>query len=983
MLQEGAFTDQFIIRQLVFANSAAYAYTEIRVDQHTALFGRNNLGKTSMLNALKLFLLPEENFNRCEKKFGFASSKGDKYSGSKSFDYYFPNDNSFIILEAENVHGKFCLVLHQGNKQFSYGRLAVPCEFEKIRSLFWDFTSHENERMGAPNEQLSLKFIVSALRQFGAEQIGDVKTLKERLFSEKALDPKLGRFCLLPLKQGGTARELEAWRQLIHLAFDISARDESTLPNAVATIIEGEKQRSAEQVSVDFDQILQAYNDLKQEGDRLQNYQNHLSDWQNFDQTYLQYGNDSRRAAQLYLNLVSSLDERADKLEKDAQDACKKYGQKNTDFESNRQNYLNVDADLKKLIGGKKQLLSLQKPLQAQLSRIVKVRAEFHDSMDLNQIVSTLQEHYNGLDEEINSLRDKAKLQLRLEGLIKRKNQLALQEQNLTSLLEDQGQSLLEQLDSHSASVLKHLNENFSLLKVSPSESQLLAIEQFTSLFSKNVNVLEMLGQTFSEKAFSAFDPEKNRQELEAELNHVQRQRKKTQSELQELNELDKQPAAVLQQTIALKERALSETKNDIELVRAFPTLNQQADDYKNRLIEIETQESELTSRHKQLVQLSDDLSKELKAAEKSVQIVKEMQAEINKHRVDLGSIKDTHAPVIDQWKERLQPEAMDVTEKSVNLLREQTQNLRELGDSMREGMAKLLRANLLEDDNGAGYLQLNFGQLRSYRDLFDREFSTLDVRSLNYRDRVRSHNKETSIKMDELRGAARQIQTFSAEINQQFEGFKVSNLDQIQVAFRLHPRFEQLLNDLKKVNFHSEELHDARLYNRLNDFCDEFFKKVTNSSPTLRMEQIIQKVSYRYKLEGQEGFDNKEQSNGTTSMVNCLLLSILLKRLLRSDAQICIPLVMDEMGSLDRENLQTAARIAQKKGFVLFGASPDISSEIVQAVKNYVNLGSFRATDSSYSEKRRVIYHTFSERLYEEAVTRTPDISEHETLPA
>ncbi|MDP2520985.1 hypothetical protein Q8W30_00260 [Neptunomonas phycophila] len=983
MLQEGAFTDQFIIRQLIFVNSAAYAYTEIRVDQHTALFGRNNLGKTSMLNALKLFLLPEENFNGCKKKFGFASSKGDKFEGPESFSYYFPSDNSFIILEAENVHGKFCLVLHQGNKQFSYGRLAVPCEFEKIRSLFWDFTSHENERMGAPNGQLSLKFVVSALKQFGAEQIGDVKTLKERLFSEKALDPKLGRFCLLPLKQGGTVRELEAWRQLIHLAFDISAKDECTLPNAVATIIEGEKQRSAEQVSVDFDQILQAYNDLKQEGDRLQNFQNHLSDWHQFDQTYQQYGNDSKRAAQLYLNLVSSLDVCADKLEKDALDTSKQYDKKKRDFESNRQEYLKVDTDLKKIVGGKKQVLSLQKPLQAQLSRIVKIRAEFHDSFDLNQIVSALQEHYDGLDEEIHSLRDRAKLQQRLEGLIRRINQLEHQEQNLTSLLEGQSQSLLDQLDSHSASVLKHLNENFSRLKVTPSESQLLAIEQFTSLFSRNESVLEMFGQTFSENVFSIFDPDKNRQDLESELNHVQRQRKQAQSELQKLNELDKQPATVLQQTIASKEKELKETRSYIELAKAFPTLNQQAEDYKNRLIEIEAQESDLTARHKQLVQLSDELSKELKAAEKNVQVVKELQAEINKHRVDLGAIKDTHAPVIDQWKQRLQSETMDVTDKSVNLLREQTQNLRELGDSMREGMAKLLRANLLEDDNGAGFLQLNFGQLRSYRDLFDREFSTLDVRSLNYRDRVRSHNKETSIKMDELRGAARQIKTFSAEINQQFKGFKVSNLDQIEVAFSLHPRFEQLLNDLEKVNFHSEELHDARLYNRLNDFCDEFFKKVTSSTPTLRMEQIIQKVSYRYKLEGQEGFDSKEQSNGTSSMVNCLLLSILLKRLLRSDAQICIPLVMDEMGSLDRENLQTAARIAQTKGFVLFGASPDISSEIVQAVKNYVNLGSFKATDSSYSEKRRVIYHTFSERLYEETATRAPDTSEHETLPA
>jgi predicted ATP-dependent endonuclease of OLD family len=75
--------DLYAIRQLVFVNSAAYAYTEIRVDQHTALFGRNNLGKTSMLNALKLFLLPEENFKKCDRKFGFRSRSGDFYSAQE------------------------------------------------------------------------------------------------------------------------------------------------------------------------------------------------------------------------------------------------------------------------------------------------------------------------------------------------------------------------------------------------------------------------------------------------------------------------------------------------------------------------------------------------------------------------------------------------------------------------------------------------------------------------------------------------------------------------------------------------------------------------------------------------------------------------------------------------------------------------------------------------------------------------------------
>ncbi|MCJ8298976.1 MAG: hypothetical protein MJK13_08600 [Pseudomonadales bacterium] len=967
MLQEGVFTDQFIIRQLIFVNSAAFAYTEIRVDQHTALFGRNNLGKTSMLNALKLFLLPEENFNRCESKFGFSSSKGEKYTGPKSFDYYFPEDNSFIILEAENVHGTFCLVLHQGNKQFSYGRLAVPCEYEEIRSLFWDFSSVENEGLGGPIASLSLKFIVSEFKKYGAQQIGDVKTLKERLFSEKALDPKLGRFCLLPFKQGGTAREIDAWRQLIHLAFDISARDEHTLPNAVATIIEGEKQRDAEQVSVDFDQILQAYHELKTEGERLQNLKNHLPDWQRFDKHYLQYKDDSKRAAQLYLNLNCSLRVQTEKLVKDAEKTKTQHKKKLADFELNRNEFINVDSELKTLIGGRKEIEPMQKLVQAKLHRIVKVRAEYPESFDHDQIQAALQSHRTELDQEIDSLRDTAMGQQRLKELVRRNNQLADKDKNLVALLANQSQSLLDQLDPHSASVLKHLNESFSQVRIIPTADQLSTIAKFTELFTANENLLSMLGQRFSEHQFSIFDSEKNRQELQANLKQVRQELKKVQSNLQELNQLSNQPAEVVQQHIAKLEKEFRDTTSDIEVVKSYSTLQQQADQYAERLTEIEQRAEILTSKRGRLVQLSDQLNKEVSATESANKAVLQQQYVVNRHQQDLYSIKDTHAPVIDQWKGQLQPEQMDISEQAVTLLRNQALSLSQLGGEMRGSMSKLLKANLLEDVIEAGYSQLNFGQLKNYRNRFDREFSTLEMHLLNYRDRVKSHNKETSIKMDELRGAARQIHTFSAEINQQFEGYSVSNLDQIQVCFRLHPRFEQLLKELDKVNFHTEELHDVHLYNRLNDFCEEFFKKVTNSVPTLRMEQIIQKVNYRYKLEGQDNFDDKEQSNGTTSMVNCLLLSILLKRLLRSDAQICIPLVMDEMGSLDRENLQTATKIAQARGFVLFGASPDISSEIVQAVKNYINLGSFRATDSSYSEKRRVIYHSYCERLFED----------------
>ncbi len=975
MHQAGAFQDYFTIRQLVFVNSAAYAYTEIRVDQHTALFGRNNLGKTSMLNALKLFLLPEENFRRCEKKFGFKGANGSEYDGQESYGYYFPEDHSFIILEAENVHGTFCLVLHRANREFSYGRMAVPCEYEMIRNLFWDFTSNENEGLGGPKESLSLKSLLSELKQLGGEQLGDVKTIKDRLFSEKPLDPLLGRYCLLPLKQGGTVREIEAWRQLIHLAFDISARDDQTLPNAVATIIEGEKQREAEQVSIDFDQILEAYHSLKEEGDRLQNLQNHLPSWGAFESNYKQYEHDSRRAAQLYVNVEVNLNRSLDRLTQAVKDGKQKYREKYQEFEGNRKLFGQKDGEFKDISGQQKAIHRAAESTQNRLKRIATIVREYPESFSNDQIVEALVGYRQELEEDIGNLQSAEARQRRMENLIRESRRLQPQEEGLVSLLEGRTPALLEHVSSDSAAVLYSINQSFSQLRVQPSGDQLEIIQQFSALFGEDGGKLCFLNEAFPDLPFVPFDAQKNRMGLKARLDDVRKQQQKVQKELRDLNALGKQSSADLEQHLTQKRKEVESVKADVELVKAYTTHQSQAAEYQDQLQDFEQQSNALSQELKELKGKHDVLSRELTAEEEAFKADEKQQAEVNSRLSHLASIKDTHARIIDLWKDLLVPEKMEVEERTIDSLREQTRSLQRLGEEVVDGVSKLLQANLLEEDVSEGYRQLGLADVKHYRDRFRREFDTLDGRWLNYRDRVASHNKETSIKMDELKGAAKQIQTFSHEINQQFKDYQVSNLAEVQVCLTLHPRFEQLLKELETINFYTEELHDARLYSRLNDFCEEFFKKAAKGGPTLSMDQIIQKVYYRYRLEGLEIYDDKEQSNGTTSMVNSLLLSVLIKRLLRSDAQICIPLIMDEMGSLDRENLKTAIRIAEEHGFVLFGASPDISSEIVQAVKNYVNLGSFRATTASYNNRRRVVYHSYCERLFKESQQPMPEV--------
>jgi hypothetical protein len=40
------------------------------------------------------------------------------------------------------------------------------------------------------------------------------------------------------------------------------------------------------------------------------------------------------------------------------------------------------------------------------------------------------------------------------------------------------------------------------------------------------------------------------------------------------------------------------------------------------------------------------------------------------------------------------------------------------------------------------------------------------------------------------------------------------------------------------------------------------------------------------------------------------------------------------------------------------------MSAEIVQAVRHYIYLGMFKATEKAYSERRRVVYHGACESL-------------------
>lgn len=454
--------DTFRFKQLIFVNSAAYAYTQIRIDQHTALFGENNLGKTSMLNALKLFLLPEVNFRNCSRKFNFRGTNGKRYDGMASFRYYFPEDRAFIILEAENPHGDFCIVLHRGGAtdKLEYARMVVPCPYAELEPLFWNVKAGADDGIGVPVESMTLQGVKTALRGVDGEPLSDTKTIQERLFTNQPYDKKAGRFSLLPLRNGAGKREMDAWRKLVHLAFDISASDDRTLPDTLATIIEGQKSRKKEELNLDLNAIVEEANRLREEGDRITRIRNASSHWERFNEQFQSDQQLRGQAAKAYVDLDDSVAVEEDRLS-EAQ-ATTSSALNIAENRSDTLNHIRRDSDaaITNIKADVNAYNTQVKGLRYDINAANAILNEFPPGTTRREIIESLETHIEGLEQVIKGYDDKTVAQQDYTAVCQRLEVNARQAKYLDEQLANSTPTLLEELAEHDASILFSLNSS-------------------------------------------------------------------------------------------------------------------------------------------------------------------------------------------------------------------------------------------------------------------------------------------------------------------------------------------------------------------------------------------------------------------------------------------------------------------------------------------------------------------------------------------
>jgi hypothetical protein len=285
--------------------------------------------------------------------------------------------------------------------------------------------------------------------------------------------------------------------------------------------------------------------------------------------------------------------------------------------------------------------------------------------------------------------------------------------------------------------------------------------------------------------------------------------------------------------------------------------------------------------------------------------------------------------------------------------------------NKVHEQLRKLLTMNILPNADSQAHLSsFTSDQVAEFQEQLKSVFDNLDTQEANYRHQVDRHNKTTHSQVEILRSAKQLVAAFISGINAEMAQFSISDLEEVRVDYKLHPRFEQLLADLEKADLLSDELQDNKVYEQLKAFQADFFNAdARRTGILLSLDKILAGVHYKYRKRGEEGWTTNAQSNGTTMMITTNLLSVLMSRLMDGDAQVTMPLVMDEFGSLATQNMRTARQIAEQHDYCLFVANPNRDSKITQVLGNYVHLGLFHATQA-YAENRTVVHHGLCESL-------------------
>lgn len=939
-----------ILKRIIAVNSAKFAYAEIPLDDNLVIFGSGNLGKTSIVNAVRFFLLPELNLKNSDAKFGFISGKGESdpyFTKDQIFDHYFPSDDSRLILEVEHLllgGGKqvHCQVISRGN-DYGLKRCFIPEPYSEIEHLFWD---KDKKQAGGKPKLLPGQKLLAELNKINSntKQYSQYEQLTQALYTADILKPDSCPFVIFPLKET-KQNSIDSLRALVKMLFN---QDERSLRLMTATAIELRDQDD-NILALDIDSIISEQADLRRRREQLELFRSNehaFLQLQEKFQTLTKEQEAELQFASLYANINEiykknnvQLHDMSVNLQKvkDEQTKAKSKFQTNTkncEFEER------TVADVKKKI----EVIS---------NKIDKASAiiSSYFGKSTAEVIEILQEELEKDTADLEAYNDGDKKRQRL-GIYK--SNVELKESELKQLIERSEKrefSLINQIDQQSVRILASINKG--LANANPkrklSQIEVESISQFATLFKISNSSLQFFDTSFP--YFTVF----NEEDTTVRIDNLRAEIKQLNRDILELAQFDiSDRFSVAKKIEELNKRIRA---NHVDLTN---------------LIDFDHNQKSLIERNVEFNH-HQELLANFKLASDTLQIeyqyCNDELSKIESIRNDLQN-KQTNVDIILKkfnLIERFPSIQLKLSEVSVDNgfifteecegqlqhLSKLLESIKRAKDEVKAGLILMITRRLIEDEFGLLTGNFNDNAVFSLFDSLAHKYALLNEDTKVLDQAVKTHNEHFRNRLERLDKTRDRVNLFIKQINEDLSHAAINDLESVRLSVSLHPFFEDLVNSWREYDdLSSDGTLPEEWYTRLRNFLES--DAVNQKDKILRMENVIKSAGYETK-KFDESWDSKAQSNSTKMLINTHLCEIFIQQLSDDEnASVQFPVIMDEIGSVSSEQFSGLINDLNSRGRKLIGVTVHGKSGDVTAPFKNILLMDELLTSEPYSNQRR-----------------------------
>lgn len=921
--------DKYKLNMIVFVNSAEHYYSELPLDSNLAMFGNNNNGKTSSLAATKILLYPEVNFKSCEKKFAFTSKTG-AYNEQESFRHYFPSQLSYLIMEAENPEGKFTMICYSGSQQHrEYHRIFLPVEYAQIRHFFFNEEADEQE------EDISINTIEKLISEFGGVQTSDPKEIRDYLFNYGG--GRNAQYCLVPLISTQND-SISIFKSIYQLAFDNSSTN--VLTKAVASIAESGLSKEDAKLEVDFYKLEEQYRSLKNEKDELARLHEFKPDCEELFSNYKKLDEDLDDISLKHAVYTSKLSQQKQQLNEEV----------SQDYNALNALYLQVSEKSKESANLRNQENKVKADAEALKNRRAKLteRINMVDALiensgkDIKSLQVQTERELDSKKAMLNAISDRYQTELQRRKVSENlKEKESLLEQKIKTK-ENAHNRTLRFLDERTASIWNSIHPAFGSALGEPNNEQAEAFKVIADMFDVSNGYLTFLGDSFDSTRYVEVDEDLDLK-IECDIDDLHIDINMIKKELSQLDSLlmDKYQDSESRPTTESLNKAINKLSEQRNNLNSYDANKSDVEQYNQQIEQLTAEGVRLHGLAIQAEEVARSIGIEHKQLNDKYNLSNKKLSEISLMLSKLSEMKmlialkdyPTDSEQFVELAESCEFLELSDIDKLNNVARTYPNRYTEFKYQVKR-LESHFTLNNIDAHEARNGLSDYADTINAFKDLF----TGLDSRSKYLEGKIADHNTDLSNSIIDIDRAINNVDYRINDINRNLNEYKISNLEAVQLTYKLKPDYEHLRNLARKTAISGSTLNDPLIYESLIKFVS---KNTDSKSRRLILSNVIESVSYQY-TDADGNKSTTDQSGGTSATVTAAIMSLFMSYICMEGSKLVLPIIVDEITALDAENIDTIVRQIESMDMTVFCATPNETGKVCSAITRWVNISDY-----------------------------------------